>query len=97
MPLQDYPSWELKPRKLSQEEREDPMQAIRNFFNYANLPDIRQQLWEMLKTTVTGNYCRSLSRRERSDMLYFFEQLEKLVEAAHAMVRKEQLTSEKSQ
>lgn len=85
MPLHDYPSWELKPRKLSQEQMQDPLLVIHDFFNYSHLPEIRQQLWELLKTTVSGNYCRQLTRRERSDMLHFYEQLEKLVEAAHLL------------
>lgn len=83
MPLQDYPSWELKPRHLSREEMEQPMQVIHDFFSYGHLPEIRDQLWELLKTTITGNYCKTLSRRERSDILYFYERLEKLVEAIH--------------
>jgi hypothetical protein len=88
MPLQDYPSWELKPRVLNQAERENPQQVIHDFFSYCHLPEIRKKLWELLKTTVTGDYCRALTRRERSSMLYFYEQLEKLVEAAHVLHRK---------
>jgi hypothetical protein len=85
MPLQDYPAWELKPRKLSFEEMEKPITVIHDFFSYGHLPEIREQLWELLKTTVAGNYCKILDRRERSNMLYFYEQLEKLVEAVHIL------------
>jgi hypothetical protein len=85
MPLQDYPAWELKPRKLSREEMENPMQVVHEFFSYGHLPEIRDQLWDLLKTTVTGNYCKMLTRRERSDLVYFYERLEKLIEAVHVL------------
>ena len=85
MSTQDYPSWEFKPRKLSPEEMENPLLALREFFAYGHLPEIREQLWEMLKAMVTGTFCNLLTRRERSNMLYFFEQLEKLVEASHLL------------
>jgi hypothetical protein len=87
MPLQDYPSRELEPRKLSREEVEDPLLVISDFFTYAHLPEIREQLWEMLKTTVTGGYCHVLNRRERADLVHFYEKLEKLIEAAHLLHR----------
>lgn len=85
MPLQDYPYWELKPRKLSREEMENPLQVVHDFFSYSHLPSIREQLWELLKTTVTGNYCKSLTGRERNDLIFFYEKLEKLIEAAHVL------------
>lgn len=88
MPLQDYPSWELKPRKLSPEETEDPLLVIQDFFTYAHLPEIREQLWEMLKTMVTGGYCHVLKRQERADLMHFYEKLEKLIEAAHLLYKK---------
>jgi hypothetical protein len=88
MPLNEYPSWELKPRKLSSAQREDPILAIQDFFAYAHLPEAREQMWELLKTLVTGNFPRALQRRERSDLIHFYEQLEKLIEAAHLIYQK---------
>lgn len=90
MPLQDYPSWELQPRKLTSYEREDPISVIHDFFAYAHLPEARELLWELLKTTVTGSYCKQLSQRERANMLYFYEWLEKLLEAVHVIHRQQQ-------
>lgn len=82
MALQDYFPWELKPRYLSREEMEDPIVVIHNFFSNQHLPQAREQLWELFKVTVTGNYVKS-PRTERSDLVCFYEQLEKLVEAVH--------------
>lgn len=85
MPLSDYPYWELKPRKLTKEEMENPMQVLHDFYSYSHLPAIREQLWELLRATVTGNYCSSLTRRERCDLLFFYEKLEKVIEATHVL------------
>jgi hypothetical protein len=83
MPLQDYQLYELKPRKLSKEETENPMQVVHDFFSYGHIPEIREQLWELLFATVTGNFCKMLSRQERSNMVYFYTRLEKVIEAVH--------------
>lgn len=89
MSLQDYPCWELKPRKLSPEEMEDPMAVIHDFFAYAHLPEIRALLWDMLKTIVAASYCHILNVQERTNLLHFYEKLEKLVEAAHLLHKKD--------
>lgn len=89
MSLTDYPAWELRPRKLSAEEIEDPFMVIHNFFSTGHLPQIREMLWELMKATVTGSFCSALTRRERADMVYFYEQLEKIVEAIHLLHQKD--------
>lgn len=87
MPLEDYASWELMPRRLNAEEMKDPLLAIHEFFACAHLPEIRQQLWELLKATITGSYCHVLNRQERSDLIHLYEKLEKLIEAAHLLYK----------
>lgn len=83
MPLTDYPHWESLSRKLSKEESENPYLVIEELFDYAHLPDLRHQLWEWLRTTVTGDFTEGLDRRERIALLFLYEKIEKLVEAAH--------------
>lgn len=85
MTFQDYFPWELKPRHLSQEEMENPIKVIHDFFSRQHLPEARKQLWELLKVAFIGNYGKSLTRMERSDLVSFYEQLEKLVEAVHVI------------
>ena len=84
MSSQDFSQWELHPRKLSIDEVNDPTSVIHAFFDFAHLPQVRAHLWDWLKTTVTGDY-NSLARHERGNLLYFFEQVEKLIEAAHVI------------
>src|SRR5262245_20863451 len=82
MSIHDYHQRELEPRKLSQEQVEDPQQVLDELFDYAHLLQWREALWEWLKVAVSGNYKKE-SRRDRSNLLYFYEKVEMLVEAAH--------------
>jgi hypothetical protein len=79
--------WALKPRKLSLEEYETPEKVIDQFFNIAQLPQARWHLWEMMKTLVTGDFA-TMRSSDRSSLLFFYEQIEKLVEAAHVIYQK---------
>ena len=73
-----------QPTKLSEEEIKDPYLVIFRFFDYAGLPSVREHLWEWLKITVSGTFStHMLSRGQRYDMIYLYEHIEKLVEAAH--------------
>ena len=84
MPLSDYPSRELEPRKLTEEEVKDPYMVIDELFDFAYLPRIRDIYWDWLKATVTKTY-DTLSKKEREDMVILYEKLEKLVEAVHVL------------
>lgn len=88
MILADYrEAWAMKPRKLTADEIECPEKVIRDFFHYVHLPEARAYLWEGLKTMVTGNYA-CLRVRDRANLIYFFEQVEKLLEIAHVLYQR---------
>jgi hypothetical protein len=82
--LDHHEAWEMKPRKLSIEEIEHPEKVIEEFFEYAHLPQVRWYLWEGLKTMITGSYAHQKSR-DRSSLIYFYEQIEKLIEVTHVI------------
>lgn len=84
MPLPDYPSREMEPRKLTAEQVANPMLVVHALFDFAHLPQLREMLWHLLRAVVTGSYA-SLPQDEKNDLLYFYEQLEKLMEAAHLL------------
>lgn len=71
------------PSPLTQTEIADPQLVIDDLFDFAHLPDIRELMWEWLKVTVAGTYHKELSSSERSAILSLYEQLTRLVEAAH--------------
>ena len=76
--LQNYPI-----HHLNEDERDHPLTVLQDFFSYAHLPEVRQWLWFFFKTTVTGNFPKNLTSKQRNDLVLLFEQLQKLVEAAH--------------
>jgi hypothetical protein len=84
MTLREQEAWEMKPRKLTQEEIENPEMVIEAFFHYAHLPEVRWFMWEGMKTMITGSYGQ-LRSRERSNLIYFYEQVEKILEVAHVI------------
>jgi hypothetical protein len=87
MTMPDHEAWEMKPRKLTPEEIENPEKVVEDFFQYAQLPEVRWIMWEGVKTMVTGNFA-NLKTRERTSLIYFYEQVEKLIEGVHVMHRK---------
>ncbi|HEX7845148.1 MAG TPA: hypothetical protein VF476_05050 [Chitinophagaceae bacterium] len=89
MPRDKYSAWEFKPRKLSTEEANHPIEVIHDFYDFANLPQVRELFWQLFKTTVTGSFNHSLSRKERNNLFYFMEQLEKLIEATYLLHQQE--------
>lgn len=85
-----YDEGELRPRKLTVEEIENPEQVIEEFFDYARLPHVRSYLWEMFKTMISCDYPK-LKRRERSNLIYFYEKIEKVIEAVHLIYERKNM------
>lgn len=70
---------------LNKEELADPHLAIKDFFSFAHLPEVREMLWLSLKSNVTGSFPQgdALNPKERYYIVLLYEQLLRLVEAAH--------------
>jgi hypothetical protein len=83
-PFDQQEAWELKPRKLTLQEVEQPETVIEELFQYANLPELRWYLWEGTKTLVTGTFNR-LKPNDRCNLVYFLEHIERLIEVAHVI------------
>lgn len=81
--------------KLSEEEISDPFIVIHSFFDYSDISSVKENMWEWLKITVSGMYCSKLmSKGRRYDMLYLYEHLERFIEAAYIIHRKQQNSKE---
>lgn len=76
---------------LTKEELTDPHLAIKDFFSFAHLPEVREMLWLSLKTNVTGSFPQgdALNPKERYYIVLVYEQLLRLVEAAHLINEKQ--------
>jgi hypothetical protein len=70
---------------LSAAEIENPMLPVHDFFDRTDLQDARELLWGWLKATVTGNFNKTLNARERALILEFYENTERLIEAAYVL------------
>ena len=76
--LQNYPT-----HKLTGEEINDPYLVIDDLFQFGHLPDRREMLWNSFKSNITGTYHKELTRKERNEIVYLHEYMERLVEATH--------------
>lgn len=85
MPASDYPAHELQPRNLSKHEIKNAHEVVYDFFTMSHMPEHREQLTQLFDLMVTGNYNRILTRRERSDIVYYFRRLEKMIEAVYVL------------
>ena len=80
----NFKELQRQPAKLSEEEIQDPYLVIFRFFDYADLPFIREHLWDWFKATVSGTFnSHVFDMGQRYDLVYLYEHIEKLVEAAH--------------
>jgi HEPN domain-containing protein len=78
--LQNYPT-----HKLTDEEIKDPYLVIEDVFQFGHLPELREMLWNSFKSNITGTYHKELTRKERNDIVYLHEYIERLVEATHVI------------
>lgn len=70
---------------LTEHESIDPFLAIDEIFDFAQLPDAKELLWEWLKATVTGTFHKNLSASERYAIISLYEKLNKLLDATHIL------------
>ena len=69
-------------------EEENPYRVIEQFFQMAHLPEVKEMLQEIFQSMVNRSYNYPVESIKHQDMVYFFERLEKLVEAAHILEEK---------
>lgn len=70
--------------QFNTEAAESPYETIRELFSYSNLPGLRDILWGWLKVTVSGIH-HEQTVIQRSDLVFLYEKMEELVEAAHVI------------
>ncbi len=83
-----HPDWDNRPIRLSDEEKEDPYVVLDDFFSCFHLQDVRELLWDWL---VAGLSCESGAYNTgyaRSNLIFVYEKLERLIEASHGLYRK---------
>ena len=79
-------------RFLSKEEQQDPIAVLHVFFDCYHVKDLHEVLWDWLLaalSTDSGIYDRG---RERSNLIFLYQKLETLVEAAYLLHFKQKKT-----
>lgn len=73
--------------RLNAEEIHDPYAVLGQFFSTYHLKDLREVLWEWLSSAL-GNNGSYETRLDRSNLLFLYESLEKMAEAAYVIHRR---------
>ncbi|HJV19998.1 MAG TPA: hypothetical protein VJ552_09000 [Sediminibacterium sp.] len=76
-----HPEFYSQPIWLTQEEKQDPMAVIKQFFDDLKLIEVRQHLVNLLEVALASDNSIYSDTRERDAVMCFCKQLEKLVEA----------------
>jgi len=73
------------PQTLTEMETENPELVFQSFFDNFTMKDTREQLQEALKLVIKKRFRYRMYSIEEDDVRFFFEKLEKMVEAAWLM------------
>lgn len=68
--------------RLSPEEKQDPILALHDFFDLITLDQTREEMWTWLVAAIGKDEGPYDEGRKRSDLLLFYRQLERILEAA---------------
>lgn len=86
-----------QPLRLTEEQRQNPLLVIKDFFECYHLSDFRGIIWNWMVEVITSEGSISIEALERSNHIYFYEKIELLVEACYIIrdqVQKELLKIE---
>jgi hypothetical protein len=77
-----HPQWHNQPLRLTEEEKQNPMLVIQEFFQCYHLNDVRQILWGWAVEVISSAGSISSEALERHNHFYFYEKIEALIEAS---------------
>jgi hypothetical protein len=74
-----------KPFRLTEEQQQEPLKVIHNFFSDFHLHECREILGEMLECALIGDNPQFQEAGQRSAIYTFIERLEELIEVAYVI------------
>jgi hypothetical protein len=77
----NHPQWYNQPLRLNEEERQNPLIVINEFFQCYHLNDVRDILWNWVVEVLSSSGSISSEALERCNHIYFYEKIEMLIEA----------------
>ena len=84
-PFDLHPEFYNQPIWLTQEEKENPMTVIKQFFDDVKLIEVRQHLANLLEVAIAFDNSIYSDARERDAVICFCKQLEKMVESVQLL------------
>ena len=79
---------------LTEDEKAHPWHVFAKLFDEVTVTDFREKLWKSFLCTMMGTYpTPELTAREREDIVYVYEWMKKLIDAAHIINEHEKLKS----
>lgn len=82
------PHWQDQLLRLTEADKQNPCFVLDDFFSFFHLQDMREILWDWLTTALSTDSGRYSTAFERSNLLFAYEKLELLVEAAYLMYKR---------
>lgn len=76
--------------QLGREEKANPLLVVHDFCNGYHFHEVKQILWDWLVTAMSKNHSIYDVGKERSNLIFFYEKLSALVEAAYLIHQKQQ-------
>ena len=73
---------------LKEEEKQNPLGVIEQFFNDYRLHECRHTLWAMVETCLTTDNAEFSDPEERGNLIQRYKDLERLLEAGTLLVRR---------
>lgn len=77
-----------QPIRLTKQQQEDPMLVFDSFFDNYHLKDVREVLWNWLTAGLSSDNGVYQNGRSRSDLIFLYENVESLAEAAFLLLQK---------
>lgn len=85
-----HPEWIRKPLRLTKEQEDNPASVFEDFFECYGLNDTREILWDWMIDAVCSSRSTSNDPIDRSNNIFFYENIEKVIEAAFIINGKSQ-------
>jgi hypothetical protein len=92
-----FPDRENWPTSLSDEQKQDPYGVLDDFFSCFHVQDVRELLWDWLVAALSAESGAYGSGYERSNLIFVYERIEYLIEAAYGLHRRRKKSIKRKQ
>ena len=84
----NFPEFYDQPIRLTEEQKTKPLGVVQVFFQNCHLHEIRKSLWKMMEYSLSIRHSVYDEAAERSQLLWFYRELETMIEATFILCQK---------